>query len=94
MKWNWTAAVGGAVIVALVAPVANADSIAGVEGARAKERQGRYLDRQDREHLRRYGGNDDGYGWGGHRGRGYGYYSGPRASVYVGPSRYYYDDDY
>lgn len=72
----------------LVPPVAQADSISGIEGARAKERQGRYLNRQDREQLRRYGGNDD-YGpryayprsgyYGGYRdyysaGPGYGYY--------------------
>jgi hypothetical protein len=90
MKWNWTVAVGCAAIVALVTPVAQADSIAGVEGARAKERQGRYLTRQDREQLRRYGGNDD-YGWrGGYRDYDYdyGYYGGPGVRVYVGPGRY------
>jgi hypothetical protein len=88
MKWNWAAAVGGAAIVALVTPVAHADSIAGVEGARAKERQGRYLNRTDREYLHRYGGNDD--DWRG-RYRDYRYYDegyyddGPGVSVYVGP---------
>jgi hypothetical protein len=90
MKWNWAAAVGCAAIVAFVTPIAHADSIGEVEGARAKERQGRYLTRQDREQLRRYGGNDDGYygwrrgyrdydygdyGWRG-RYRDYGYYDG------------------
>ncbi len=59
--------------------------ISGVEGARAKERQGRYLNRHDREQLRRYGGNGD-YGWrGGYRDYDYGYYDGPGVSVYVGP---------
>jgi hypothetical protein len=92
MKWSWAAAVGGAAIVAVVAPTVQADSIGGVEGARAKERQGRYLDRQDREQLRRYGGNDD-YGWRGrYRNYDYGYYGGPGVSVYVGPGRYYSDD--
>ncbi|MBS0234452.1 MAG: hypothetical protein JSR99_13315 [Proteobacteria bacterium] len=86
MKWNWAAALGVGVIVAMAAPVVQADSISGVEGARAKERQGRYLNRTDREHLRRYGGNGD-Y-WRG-RYRGYGYYDdydyGPGVGVYVGP---------
>ncbi len=88
MKRNWTAAAGAALIVAFVAPMAQADSIAGVEGARAKERQGRYLNRQDREHLRRYGGNDD--SWRGYRGDDYGYYDrGPGVRIYVGPGGYY-----
>lgn len=38
-----------------------ADSIGQVEGARAKDRAGYHLDRQDFEKLDRYGGNDDGY---------------------------------
>lgn len=78
--------------IALAAPIAQADSISGVEGARMKERQGRYLTRQDREYLRRYGGNDDyGYGYRGYGWRGYGYgpYDGPGVSVYIGPSPYY-----
>ncbi len=80
-------AILAAVGLALAAPVAQADSIAGVEGARAKERQGRHLNRQDREHLRHYGGNDD-YGY---RYRGYGYdsYDGPGVGVYIGPRRSY-----
>ena len=88
MKWNWAAAASAALMVAFVTPVAQADSISGVEGARAKERQGRYLNRHDREQLRRYGGNAD-YGWRrGYRDYGYyddGYYGGPGVSVYVGP---------
>ncbi|HEY8129859.1 MAG TPA: hypothetical protein VIF39_14285 [Hyphomicrobium sp.] len=85
MKMNWAAAASAALIVAFVTPVAQADSISGVEGARAKERQGRYLNRHDREQLRRYGGNGD-YGWrGGYRDYDYGYYDGPGVSVYVGP---------
>ncbi len=73
--------------VALAAPIAQADSISGVEGARAKERQGRHLNRMDREQLRRYGGNDAyGYRW---RGDDYGRYHGPGVSIYVGPRPYY-----
>lgn len=89
MKWNWAAAASAALIVAFAAPVvAQADSISGVEGARAKDRAGYYLTRQDREHLRRYGRNDDyGYGWRGYRDYGYydDYYDEPGVSVYVGP---------
>ena len=87
MKRNWAAATGAALIVAFAAPVvAQADSISGVEGARAKDRAGYYLTRQDREHLRRYGRNDD-YGWRGYRDYGYydDYYGGPGVGVYVGP---------
>ncbi|WP_291159957.1 hypothetical protein [Hyphomicrobium sp.] len=92
-KRNWTAAAAAALMVAFVAPMAQADSISGVEGARAKERQGRYLNRQDREQLRRYGGNDD--SWRGYRGYDYSYgYDGPGVSVYVGPRGYYGPYDY
>jgi hypothetical protein len=87
MKSNWAAALGVGLIVAIAAPVAQADSISGVVGARAKERQGRYLNGQDREKLRRYGGNDD-YGWR-YRDYDYGYYDGPGVSVYVGPGHDY-----
>lgn len=89
MKRTFVAIIGAVSLAAFAAPMAHADSISGVEGARAKERQGRYLNRSDREHLRRYGSNDD-YGW---RGR-YRYYDdgyddyddGPGGvSVYVGP---------
>ena len=78
--------------VALAAPVAqvpnaHANDITSVEGSRMKERQGRHLNRMDRDNLRRYGGNDDyGYRW---RGDSYGYYGGPGVSVYVGPRPYY-----
>jgi len=82
------AALSVALVLALAVPVAWADSISDVEGARAKERQGRYLTRQDREHLRRYGGNDDyGYRWRGYE-DGPSYY-GPGVGVYVGPRPYY-----
>ncbi|HVJ76194.1 MAG TPA: hypothetical protein VM620_00040 [Hyphomicrobium sp.] len=87
MKWNWAAAASAALIVSFVAPLAQADSISSVENARAKDRAGYYLDRQDREKLRRYGRNDD-YGYY-PRGYGYGYYDGyygdPGVSVHVGP---------
>jgi hypothetical protein len=89
MKKALVAIIGAVSLAAFAAPMAQADSIGGVEGARAKERQGRYLDRGDREQLRRYGGNDD-YGW---RGRDRGYYDEdsyddrPGVGVYVGPGR-------
>jgi hypothetical protein len=71
---------------------AQADSISEVEGARAKDRAGYHLSRQDREKLRRHGRSDD-YGYS--TGYGYdGYYEGPPAggvSVYVGPR---YDHSY
>jgi len=88
IKRTLMAAAGAALMAAFVAPTVQADSISGVEGARAKERQGRYLNRGDREQLRRYGGNDD-YGYG-YRYRGYdGYYDrGPGVSVYIGPGGY------
>jgi hypothetical protein len=75
----FAAAVHSALIVSIPA---KADSISAVEGARAHERQGSYLTRQEREKLRRYGGNDDGYYSGR---RGYGYRSGPSVGIYVGP---------
>jgi hypothetical protein len=88
MKKALAAIIGAVSLAAFAVPLAQADSIDSVEGARAKERQGRYLNRGDREQLRRYGGNDD-YGWRG-RYRDYGYYDegyddGPGVSVYVGP---------
>jgi hypothetical protein len=72
----------GAAALAITAlgPVpGEADTISSVENARAKERQGRWLDRQEREQLRRWGGNDDyGYHPDGRYARGYrGYESGP-----------------
>jgi hypothetical protein len=85
---NWKCVIAGAAMAAMLAPsLAQADSsIGAVEGARAKDRQGGYLTRQDRENLRRYGGNDD-YGYGGNGYGSYGY--GP--PVYGGG---YYDDGY
>lgn len=62
MNWK-TIIVGAAMAVALAPATAQADSsIGAVEGARAKERQGAYLTREDRDNLRRWGGNDD-YGY-------------------------------
>lgn len=77
----------------MTAPVF-ADSIGSVEGARAMERSGRYLDNEEVDNLNKYGGNDDGYrSYGGYGGGGYGYYGGgyasPGISVYVGPRRGY-----
>lgn len=82
------AALSAVLATALAMPVAQADDISSVEGARAKDRQGAYLTRQERDHLRRHGSNDD-YGY---RGRydGYGTYDGPRVGVYVGPPPRYY----
>lgn len=87
MKRSWAAAASAALIVAFVAPIAQADSISSVENARAKDRAGYYLSRQDREKLHRYGRNDDyGYRYG-YRDYGYydDYYGGPGVGVYVGP---------
>lgn len=84
---------GMAAAAAFTASVpAYANSISEVEGARAHERQGGYLTRQNREQLRRYGGNDDGYysgrrgyGYRGYGYRGYGYNGGPSFGIEVGP---------
>ena len=84
MKFNLAAALGTTLVLSLAVPAAQADSLSGVENSRAKERAGRYLDRQDREHLRRYGGNGYPYRYG-YRDYGYGYYDEPGVSVYVGP---------
>jgi uncharacterized membrane protein len=88
MKWNLAAAAGAALMMAFAIPAAQADSISSVENARAKDRAGLYLSRQDREKLREYGRESE-HGWGY---RGYGYaddygYGGPY--VYYGPPRYY-----
>ena len=92
MKRIWIAAASAALAVAFIAPVAQADTIADVEGARAKERAGYYLNRQDREYLRRYGGNAD------YRDRyardfDYGRYS-PGIRIYIGPGGYIGPYDY
>ncbi|RUP09089.1 hypothetical protein [Hyphomicrobium sp.] len=53
---KWMAAVGAALVLAsFVTPMAQADSIAGVEAARAKLRTGSPLTPRDRAMLRRYG---------------------------------------
>ena len=96
MNKNWTAALGAALIVAFAAPVVQADTLSGVERARTKARAGYHLNSQDRDYLRRYGGNDS-YGWrSGYRDYDYdyGYYGGPGISVYVGPGGYYGPYDY
>jgi hypothetical protein len=81
MRMNWKCAIAGLAVAMMLAPAtAQADSsIGAVEGARAKERQGAYLTREDRDNLRRYGGNDDDYRYGGYGGYGYGPYAYPRA---------------
>ena len=90
MKWTCVIA-GAAMVMALAPSMALADSVGSVENARAKERQGRYLNAEDREQLRRWGGNDgyggryysfDPYEYGGYYG-GYGY--GPRVRFYAHP---------
>jgi hypothetical protein len=90
MTMRTLAALAAAGFLSLGAVAAQADSISDVENARAKDRAGYGLSRQDREKLRRYGGNDD-YGYrGGYSD--YGYYDRPYGggvSVYVGP-RYNY----
>jgi len=86
-------AIAAAVLaVAAFAPVAYADAIADVEGARAKERAGYYLNRQDRENLRRYGGNAD-YRDRYYRDFDYGRH-GPGIRIFIGPGGYYGPDDY
>jgi hypothetical protein len=56
---KWKCAIATAAMVMALAPSAGlADSVSSVENARAKERQGSYLSAQDREQLRRWGGND------------------------------------
>ena len=87
---NWKCALAGIAIAVAVAPTsALADSASEIENARAKERQGLYLNDRDREHLRRWGGNSD-YGRyayvpyeDGYYDDGYDYE--PGVSVYVDP---------
>jgi len=87
MKKIWIAAASAALAVAFGAPVAQADMISDVEGARAKERAGYYLSQQDREKLRRYGGNAD-YSYRYARDFDYGR-RGPGMRIYIGPDGYY-----
>lgn len=86
------AATTAVLAAALSIPAVQADDITSVEGARAKDRQGAYLTRQDREQLRRHGNNDD-YGYRGGYGYGYGSYGygGPSVGIYIGPGPRYYD---
>jgi hypothetical protein len=86
MKRIWIAAASAALTMAFIAPIAEANAIADVEGARAKERAGYYLNRQDRENLRRYGGNAD-YRDHYYRDFDYGRY-GPGMRIYIGPGGY------
>lgn len=88
MKTYIAAALGAVLMATLTVPAAHADSsLSGVENSRAMERGGYRLSRQDRENLRRYGSNDDGY-WSGYRPYRYGY-GGPGVSIYVGPRHGY-----
>jgi hypothetical protein len=93
MTWKLASAVLTA-FVAATATSAMADSISEVEGARAHERSGHHLSRQDREKLRWWGRSSDGpyddrYDYGYERGYRYGYadpyYGGGGVSVYIGP---------
>jgi hypothetical protein len=80
---NYKSLIAVTVLAVAAAPtMAQANSITGVESARAKERQGAYLSSQDVDNLSRYGGNAD-------YGTSYGYAPGPY--VYGGG---YYDDGY
>ena len=92
MKRIWIAAASAAFAVGFVASVVEADTIADVEGARARERAGYYLNQQDRENLRRYGGNAD-YRYGYYRDFDYGRY-GPGMRIYIGPGSYIGPYDY
>ena len=87
MNRIWTAAVCSIMAVSIGAPVAQADMIAEVEGARAKERAGYYLNGSDREKLRRYGGNAD---YRDRYARDFDYgRRGPGMRIYIGPDGYY-----
>lgn len=78
-------ALASALVMAVaLAPPASADSISEVEGARAHERSGHGLTRQEREKIRRYGSNDDGF-YSGYRGYGGGYGYGPSVGISIGP---------
>lgn len=56
MKMNWMAAAGAALISAsFFAPLAQAESISGIEGARAKARTGEPLTPRERAMLHRWG---------------------------------------
>jgi hypothetical protein len=86
---NWKCALAGVTAAIALAPMsASADSASEVENARAKERQGLYLNARDHEHLRRWGGNSD-YGRYPYRPYDDGYYRGydyaPGVSIYVDP---------
>ncbi len=88
--WTLSAAAGLAALGTVAVSDVSANSVGAVEGARANERAGRALSRQDVENLRRYGSNDDGYTSGGY------VVGGPAFGVYVGPGYgpdvYEYDD--
>ncbi len=55
MKRTLITIAAAACAVMAVSGVSLADSISSVENARAKDRAGDYLNREDREHLRKYG---------------------------------------
>jgi hypothetical protein len=91
------ASLAGAAALSLTVPAAHADGLSDVEGARAKERSGYGLSRQDREKLRRHGRTAGyrSYGWRGDEYDGYGYgYDGLGFGVYVGPRYRYRGDGY
>jgi hypothetical protein len=92
IKVTLAAATAAMLAMSGAAASVQADSIGEVENARAKDRAGYYTSRQDREKLRRYGRNDDGYS--SYSEPYYGdSYGGGGVSVYVGPRhRYGYDD--
>lgn len=92
-------ALAAALLMGVATPAAKADSsISTVENARAMERSGMYVNRMDRDTLRRYGRTSsywrDGYGYGDDYGYSYGrrHYRRPGVTVYFGPGYDPYDD--
>ena len=85
---HWKCTLAGLAMAIALAPPAAADSVTEIENARAKERQGRYLNHRDREQLRRWGGSSD-YGRYAYRPYADGYYDGygygPGVSIFVCP---------
>jgi hypothetical protein len=68
-----------ALFMAFAPSIAVADTVESVEGARAKDRQGRWLNHENREQLRRWGNNDDygRYGYDRYEREDHGYDRGP-----------------
>jgi len=102
MKRNSSLIAVAAALLSLATETWAGGGIADVEGARAQERAGRGLTRQEIDTVDRYGGNGDLFD------RGYGYVGPPPIGIYIGPrygygpppfveGPYYegpYDDDY